>query len=162
MGTSSMSRAGRALTTGTAKGHSGFADQDVAATLLILFNNSRGIAAQQGRKRTLDPIRAPLAPLTPRPHSNSSQDRREGASGAYKGVKENWCLHTCCHQQRTRGHPVYGVQMSKRCASWRKHAHLTVSVTRVFQPLIQAVLVHELDSAGAFARVEQWIAWFCF
>ena len=37
----------------------------------------------------------PPAPLCPKPHANSSQGRFGGASGAYKGVKENLCLQTC-------------------------------------------------------------------
>ena len=50
---------------------------------------------QDSRLPTLDPMRMLFAPLIPSPHSNSSHGKCEGALGAYNGVKENLCLHTC-------------------------------------------------------------------
>ena len=40
-------------------------------------------------------MRAPLTLLFPSPRTNSSQGSVGGASGAYRGVKENLCLQTC-------------------------------------------------------------------
>lgn len=51
--------------------------------------------AVRAKLLTLDTVLILLALFESSPHKSSSQGKLAGASGIYRGVNENLCLHTC-------------------------------------------------------------------